>query len=285
MELVMYTATYPLTEKDRVIFDEHGFLYIKGYYSKLDLNPLLLDIYKVIGLLLRREGLYFKQLPSSFDNFDSGITELIQKDRKLGGVVYEAVKKLPSHLVLATDPRNVEISKFLLCSDFVGFASRGWGLRLDHPNEDTFITQLHQEFVSQICSPQGLVYWSPLRNVDMETGPVIMYPKSHQNGVFSFLVLGAGSYGLKIKDEKVIEQKYEPVCPEVDIGDCVVMDFLTLHKSSPNRSVKTRWALLSRYFNFENSVGNEIGWVGGIQEGNTFDKVFPSLVHQNIKGN
>lgn len=274
---MMHRATLPLREDDRVFFEEQGFLYVERYFSESEIVRLLSDIHRLIGLVLEREGLQHSRQPFDPENFDSGLEVLMEKSRKLGALIYEAVKKIPSHLILASHERNVEVAKFLLGAEFVGFASRGWGLRMDHPDEDTFLTQLHQEYVSQICSPRGLVLWSPLRNVDAETGPAVFYPRSHREGVFPIEVTGAGSYGLKIREETALERRYDPLVPEVARGDCMIMDFLLLHKSSPNRSKRTRWALLSRYFDFSDPTGRQIGWAGGLQEGNSFEKIFPEL--------
>jgi hypothetical protein len=273
----MHRARLPLTESDKKFFEETGYLYIEDFYPRGLFDELLLDIHRLIALLCEREGL---PRPRSFDpsEFDDGLAALLKKDRKLGGIIYEAAKKIPSHIQLACHPVHGEVSRYLLATDFPGFASRGWGLRLDHPSEDVYLTQLHQDYVSQLCSPRGLVFWTPLRRADMALGPVIIYPKSHKRGVFPIEVKGAGSYGLQIHDQDQVEREFTPITPEVGRGDCVIVDCLTLHKSSPNRSNRTRWALISRYFDFNDPAGKSIGWIGGLQEGNSFDKVFPDLV-------
>lgn len=273
----MRVATWPFNEDDRRFFEAEGYLYVKKFLPAEGLLQLQQEIHRLIGMFLEREGLSHEHKPFSPEEFDAGLPALLKKDRRLGALVYEAVKKVPSHVLLATDQRHVAATNYLLRTDFSGFAPRGWGLRLDHPSEDKYLTQLHQDYITQLCSPHGLVFWTPLRDVDAETGPVIGYPKSHTEGVFRIEVTGEGSQGLNIHNENDILKRYDPVCPEVSAGDCVIMDYLLLHRSSPNRSKRTRWALISRYFDFNEPVGREIGWIGGLQEGNSFEKVFPSL--------
>jgi len=124
--------------------------------------------------------------------------------------------------------------------------------------------------VSQLCSPKGIVLWSPLRDVTLDMGPVRLCPSSHHDGIFPIVRDGGGSYGLKIKDEEKTIARYPSISPEVSIGDLVVIHFLTLHCSSPNRSRKTRWAMISRYFDFLEPTGISQSWKGGLQEGNSF---------------
>lgn len=273
----MFKARYPFTEKDREFFETEGYLYVEQFLSRDGVEALQRDIHRLIGIFLEREGLADERGPFSPNTFDAGLQALLKKNRKLGAEVYEAVKKLPSHIRLATEDRHVDATNFLLGTDFSGFAPRGWGLRLDHPAEDNFLTQLHQDYITQLCSPRGVVYWTPLRDVDLATGPVILYPRSHSDGVFPIEVTASGSQGLNIHNESDVEGRYGSICPEVAAGDCVVIDILLLHKSSPNKTKDTRWALISRYFDFMEPVGTKAGWIGGLQEGHSFEKVYPEL--------
>jgi hypothetical protein len=272
----LHQAQLPLRKVDKDFFAEHGFLYIKKLYPESIFKSLLEEISKVIALIGEREGCSVVSFDSK--EFDRGLKELLQKDRKLGGLIYEVVKKLPAHIQLASHPVHNEVCKMLMNMRFPGFAARGWGLRMDHPSEDTFLTQLHQDYVSQLGSSRGLVFWTPLRFVDALLGPLVIFPGSHKQGVFPINVRGKGSEGLQIADEPSVRAQFKSICPEVADGDTVVMDYMTLHESSPNRSTNTRWSLISRYFEFQDPVGRKIGWAGGIQEGSSFEELFPELV-------
>ena len=119
--------------------------------------------------------------------------------------------------------------------------------------------------------------WSPLRNVTLEVGPMRICTSSHLDGIFPIVRDGDGSYGLNIRDVENVAARYTYSVPEVNSGDLVVIDFMTLHSSSPNHSQRTRWAMISRYFDFLEPVGSSHGWIGGLQEGNSFEKVHPEL--------
>lgn len=259
-------------------FQSDGFLYIKDFYDlTTEILPIQKDIYRIIGIIISRHNLPIPQVPFTPENFDAGLSEIIKNYRSYAGILYDAVKKLPSYVRLANCKKHEDLAKMLLTTDFPGFANRGYGVRMDHPDEDKFLTQWHQDYVSQLCSLKGVVLWSPLRDVTLEMGPVRICPASHGDGVFPIVRDGDGSYGLKIRDEEKIVARYRSIVPEVSAGDLVVMDYLTLHCSSPNRSHRTRWAMISRYFDFMEPVGISHNWKGGLQEGNSFEKVHPEL--------
>ena len=267
-----------LSDNDLEQFEREGFLYLPSFYDlKKEILPIQRDIYEIISILIKKHNLPISQEPFSPDTFDSGLQELLKTNRNLVSVIYDAVKKIPSYTKLACSEKNERVAKILLNTKFVGFANRGYGIRMDNPSEDVFLTQWHQDYVSQLCAKNGVVLWSPLRDVSNEMGPVEFCPRSHKEGIFKVLKDGEGSYGLKIKDEQEVIKKFESTIPEVKAGDMVIINYLVLHRSSPNRSKYTRWAMISRYFDFLDPVGISYGWKGGLQEGNSFEKIHPEL--------
>lgn len=259
-------------------FRECGIVYIKNFYDfKSEILPIQKDIYRLIELIIKENRLPIQQKVFTYEFFDSGLIELVKEYRNLAGILYDAVKKLPSYVRLSNCSKHEQLARLLLNSDFVAFANRGYGIRMDHPNDDSFLTQWHQDYVSQLGSLKGVVFWSPLRDVNMNVGPVVLCPGSHREGIFPIVRDGPGSYGLKIKDEEALSKKYLSITPEVKVGDLVAIDYLTLHRSSPNRSSVTRWAMISRYFDFLERGGISNGWRGGLQEGNSFENVHPEL--------
>ena len=195
--------------------------------------------------------------------------------------MYDAVKKLAPYVRLACSEKNELLSCNVLKTKTIGFHHRGYGMRMDHPNRDETLTQWHQDYVSNLCSMKGIVFWSPLRFTSLEIGPVEICVGSHKEGVFKILKNGDGSYGLKIKNEQNIITKFRSVIPEVYPGDLVIIDYLTVHRSSPNRSKFTRWAMISRYFDFLDQTGISYGWKGGLQEGNSFERIHPDWTEFN----
>jgi hypothetical protein len=261
-----------LSDDDLKFFKENGFLHIKNYYDvDKDIVPLLRDIYQLINMVLADQNSSQKRACFSLENFDAGLIESLAKDRSFAGIIYDSVKKLPRFSALVNDFRHRDVASFLLNTDFPGFALRGWGARMDHPKETYHKTPLHQDYIAQLSSPRGIVFWSPLRRVSRSLGPFVLYPGSHKAGIFPVKKGKKNDNYLKIKDSELIESKYQPLSPEVELGDMIIIDYLLLHKSSPNTSEKTRWSMIFRYFDFNDPIGKSYGWKGGDQEGNSFE--------------
>ncbi|MDB2603306.1 phytanoyl-CoA dioxygenase family protein [Planktomarina temperata] len=265
-----------LSQEDRINFCQNGFLHIKNFYPESLISDLKNKISLIIDKIAENADIDFQNVVLS-DHFDAKLEFLLQKDRALVSTIYDAVKKIPECIQLASYKPHQDVTSYLLETDLPGFCPRGWGLRMDNPSEDEFSTQLHQDFSSQLTSSAGLVFWTPLREVNEDLGPMKVYKGSHKEGIMNLKISGHGSKGLIIADETVAE-RYEVVLAKCKPRDAIVLSFLTLHESSPNRSKFTRWSMLSRYFDFDNSVGREIGWRGGLQENNNFSELFPNLV-------
>lgn len=267
--------------EDTAFFREHGYLYVKDFYdAETEVRPIQETVYRLIGLLAEDHGITLDRPPFSPEHFDAGLSVLLRENRALVGVLYDACKKIPAYIRLACHPAHEAYMAALLGSDMPGFACRGYGIRMDNPGEEYYLTQLHQDYVSQLCSQAGVVFWSPLRVTGPALGQVRIYPGSHRNGVFPIRKTAHNSRGLEIDGEAEIRARYGPITPEVAVGDCVIIHFLTLHESQPNRSEATRWAMISRYFDFLEEGGRKIGWKGGIAEGHYFDAIHPEYTTQ-----
>jgi hypothetical protein len=257
-------------------YREHGYLYVEGFYDReTEVEPVRRDIYELLGLIGESHKIELNRGLYNGDAFDEGLQQLVRDHRPVVGVLYDAVKKLPNYLRLACAEKNDRYCRAILGSSFVGFANRGYGIRMDNPNEDQYSTQLHQDYVSQLSSQNATVLWSPLRDVTPALGPMTIYPGSHKSGVFPIVKKASGSRGLVVKDEDEIAARYPHITPDVAVGDCVFLDFLTLHESGRNKSDKTRWSMLSRYFDFGHPSGRAIDWKGGLQDGTSFEVVHP----------
>ena len=82
---------------------------------------------------------------------------------------------------------------------------------------------------------------------------------------------------LLVNEEK-ITANYQHVLPLTDPGDLILLDWLVLHRSTPNTSTRSRWAVQLRYFDFEEPTGIKLGWPGGVVIGNDVTKFHPELV-------
>lgn len=273
-----------LSEEQIALFNKQGYLVLKSFYNfNKQIEPILRAIYDIIGLCLIKNKLGDNRHDFSADTFDHGYQQLIKMDRSIGGVIYDAIKQIPAFQRLISCSRNEDLFKQLRNTKSSGIASGGSGIRIDNPKETQFQAPWHQEFPAQLRSLDGLIYWSPLRKVTIELGPVEICTGSHLEGivpVFSDSIKSGkkGAYALRLQNEINIIEKYHKTAPLTEPGDLVLMDWLVLHRSGTNISQDSRWTMQMRYFNFVEETGVSIDWKGSFASGVDFRTLFPELI-------
>lgn len=263
-------------------FERDGLLVVRGFYDvRHDIEPIQRGIHRIIGQVMKRHGIEDRRRSFTPEAFDDGYLGLIALERAFGGEVYDAVKQLPAFIRLLGDQRHERLVMQLRPGAIPGIAAGGFGIRIDNPNEDLYRAEWHQEYPSQLRSLDGLVFWSPLRAVTAELGPVRLLPGSHRLGpVPVWSAAGgqkSGAYALRLKDEPELLSRFQEVAPLTSPGDLVVIDFLTLHASGFNRADLPRWSVQFRYFNFDEPTGLSHGWKGSFAAGVDFRRVHPEL--------
>lgn len=264
-------------------FSENGLAIAEGFYDSInDVAPILTGIREIIALLLAKYGVE-AACATPHEAMTIGYIALIQKDRKWGGEVYDAIKQIPAFMTLVGNVRNAEIFQRLRPGSVPGVAAGGYGMRIDNPGEEKFRAQWHQEFPSQLRSIDGVVFWTPLLAVTPEMGPVEIAVGSHKEGLIPVYeddagVGKSGAYALHLDGEQERLKKYKVAAPCTKPGDLVLMDFLTMHQSGVNVSKIPRWSIQFRLFNFADPVGIKLGWRGSFAAGQKFSDLVPELV-------
>ncbi|MFN5661601.1 MAG: phytanoyl-CoA dioxygenase family protein [Planctomyces sp.] len=266
-------------------FHRDGVVVIPGLYDVAEyIDPIIRYNHSIIGLVIRRHGLAIKQEPFGRETFDSGYAELIKHDRKVGGEVYDAVKQIPAFMRVVSFPKHDDVFRAIRPGSQPAIASGGYGIRIDNPGEDKFRANWHQDYPSQLRSPDGLVFWSPLRRVTPELGPVEFCLGSHKDGMVPVHLRDprnpdkTGAYAVTLKDEEKLLTRYPHAAPLSSPGDLVVLDYAVLHASGRNVSNRSRWSMQLRYFNFASPEGMRIGWKGCFAAGVELKAVHPELV-------
>ncbi|PNS09305.1 phytanoyl-CoA dioxygenase family protein [Solilutibacter silvestris] len=277
-------SSVPLSAEQIESFWRDGVLVVRGFYDMaIQLLPIQRGIHQVIGQVMLRHGLSDNRTQFSADDFDDGYEMLIGTDRSWGGEVYDAVKQIPAFMRLLADPRHEQIFTQLRPDSVPAIASGGYGIRIDNPAEDRFRAEWHQEYPAQLRSLDGLVFWSPLRMVTEEFGPVRFCPTSHSGGLIPVLTQPepsserSGAYALRLENEAQVVGRYPQAAPLTMPGDLVLIDFLTLHASGYNQSTRPRWSMQFRYFNFNDPTGRAHGWKGSFASGVDFRRIHPEL--------
>ncbi len=274
-----------LTDAQAAQFGRDGVLVVPGFYDVArEVEPIQRDIHKIIGILIGRHAPHLRQAPFKPDQFDSGFQDLIAQDRRLGGVVYDAVKQIPAFVRLTVSEKHDRLMRQLRGSDLPGVAAGGSGIRIDHPHEERFRANWHQDYPSQFRSLDGLVFWSPLLPLTEEMGPLQIALGSHREGLAPVLTRDpdhpekSGAYALRLKDEAGRIARYQQISPLLAPGDLAILDFLNLHASGHNRAQRSRWSMQIRYFNFREPTGQRIEWAGSFAAGRSLREIHPELV-------
>ena len=273
-----------LSDEQVSYFNENGFIVIKGFYDlEVQIDPILIAIYDLIGICLKKNNIAIKRKIFSRQTFDDGFQALIKKNRSAGGVIYDAVKQIPAFQRLISNEKNELLVKQLRETSLIGVAAGGSGIRIDNPGESQYQAPWHQEFPAQLRSLDGLIFWSPLRNLTKLLGPVEICSKSQQEGMIPVYSDSkksgkTGAYALRLEDEAKVVAKYKKIAPVVEQGDLVLMDWLVIHRSGTNLSHESRWTMQIRYFNFMDQTGISNDWKGSFAAGIDFRKAFPSLI-------
>ena len=262
-------------------FLEEGFVIRENFIPEDILTGIKLEILSLIELLVKSESIKNLQ---GFDfrdtnKLDEAFLMLKSFNSNLASQIYAASKKLPSVAQFVSSEKHLSLARELIGNSNVAFSDRGWGLRIDYPNDVKYSTPLHQDYHTQIGSVNGIVIWIPITDVTLDMGPLIFYPSSDKIGIQKIIKVENGnlSTDLQLDIESNVLKKFPSMQPEVKAGTAVVINYLLLHKSGQNFSNKCRWSILSRWFDFENADAIKRGWHGGVQEGYRFDEVHPEF--------
>jgi len=270
-----------LGEDQRIQFERDGFCVIRQFHDvEKEILPIQRGIYEIIDLVAQRHGENLLREPFCGENFDTGYSSLIEKNRAYGAEVYDLVKQIPAFLRLICSPQSERLFCELRGSDFAGIGAASYGIRIDNPQEEQYRAHWHQEFLYQPQSIDGVVFWTPLVKITPDLGPVVICTGSQKNGLSRYSKNGAyanknGAYKVGIYEDEQVVAGYKQIAPLSEPGDLIIMDFLTIHQSGFNVSTRSRWSVQSRFFNFQDPVGMRIGWKASVTAGSDIEAIFP----------
>lgn len=281
----MSTSEPILTADQEATFHRDGMVVVRGFYnSATEIEPIQRGVYDIIGLVIGKHGVAVDRPAFHPDTFDAGYQAVIAADRRYGAEIYDAVKQIPAFVRLSASPDHDRVFAQLRPGSKPGFAVGGSGIRIDNPNEDKFRANWHQDYPTQLRSPDGLVFWSTLVPITPELGPVEFALGSHIDGPVPVYTRDprnpekAGAYALTLQDEEARLARYPHAAPLASPGDLVLLDYLVLHASGANRGTRSRWSMQMRYFNYSHPVGVKMGWRGLFTDNNELRAFHPELV-------
>lgn len=272
------TLTPDSLESARRLFDRWGCFVATGLVDISALQQCQSDIRRLIAL---RAGA--SPIPAAEEeDFDAGFLALNRVNRSHGGVIYNACRRLLPVHELSASRRLAQISQALMKTQTV-ISSNLKAVRIDHPSEDKYLFDWHQDYPYIQDSEDSVVYWIPLHDVDERHGCLIVAPGSHKGGLRRVKIVdphnrnqsGAKTIALENPSEP---ENFETLSLPIRFGEVLVLSTLLLHRSQPNRSRRARWTIQIRHGNFENEKAITRDWPGGMIEGVGFWEHHPEYV-------
>ena len=115
-------------------------------------------------------------------------------------------------------------------------------IRMDLPNEEKFLIPPHQE-IRGTRSPNMIFMITALVDTDKKKGALLVAPGSHKLGP----LLPKTNNDIRYQYELMPEQ-YQSLYPIQQVPlhkyETIVLNMYTVHGSSPNNSLETRWSTI-----------------------------------------
>lgn len=263
--------------KIKKLYNQQGYVIIKKFFPQKIITDAKKEIFYISKNLYNSKN----NLKYNNKNFDFFILKSLKKNKNFSSKFYDVSKKFLSMQKFVFNKKVINLAQILLQSKEIGVLNRAYGYRMDRPNDKKFLTQLHQDYIQNLGAPEGIVFYTTLRNVNKKNGPVIVYEKSHKLGLLNTKInirekSKSKSYIIDITKDKLKSLKEKQVF--LNERDLAVFNFFLLHKSSENFSKNIRWSMVSRFFNFNSKIGIKNFFPDGIQNKGFFENYHPNKI-------
>jgi len=248
----------------RRAFEQFGVVVVKGLLVRDDLGRQRDAVNTLLRIRLETLG-----HSSTSDDIDVNVDALLAIDRRHAMDIIRAIKDSPFFYEILADPRLHHVSKACLgCESLLSIHDIDQ-FRIDPPNDDARNFEWHQDYQYNMMSMNSATIWYPLKRITEDMGPLVVAPGSHREIVpvemdFSGHQPGSGSMHAVLRfrvEEDRAERHALPLCP-VEEGDVVVFHSLLLHRSSANRSTRSRWTVNPRFGDAADPAFAGRGWLG-----------------------
>jgi hypothetical protein len=279
----MYFSQNLNIKKIKIDLNNKGYSLIKNYFRIKEINLMKKDFFllskKLFDYHVKNKRVNFKIKKNGFDSY---INYSYKKKNNFNSRFYEVVKKLASFQNLIFYKKNFFLLNQIDRNAKWGMLNKAFGFRFDYPRDNKFTTQLHQDYTSNLGSSSGFVFISSLSKIKKNDGAIKVYPGTHKLGLQKIKVIKNKKIRKTrrqlLADATKIKKKFKFNYVYMNPGDLLILDFLTLHESSQNKSTRTRITFISRYIDFFSGTGTEIFYSDGEQANIFFNKVHKNLI-------
>lgn len=264
----------------RRAFEQFGIVILKNLMTEGDLSQQRDAVNRLLRIRLKTLG-----NSSASEDIDENLNALVRIDRRHAMDIIRAIKDSPFFYGVLANPQLHEISKACLnCETLLSIHDIAQ-FRIDPPNDDARNFEWHQDFQYNMMSMNSVTVWYPLRRISEDMGPLVVAPGSHCEVVpvedFASHQPGSGSMHSALRfrvDEQEVERNALMLQP-IEEGDVIVFHSLLLHRSSANRSTRSRWTVNPRFGDAADPAFAGRGWLGVRDKTQTiFAQYYPQYV-------
>ena len=152
----------------------YGCFIARGLLQKQELQPMQCEITQLIDIL-RKHHPNLPPIVGSTERFDRGFLELVKHNPKISSIIYNACRRLTSVHQLSVTDKLLNLSKNLLQTDLI-MSNPYKTIRIDCQQREDYLLPWHQDYPYVQDSPDALIYWIPLQDVDEENGCMMVAP-------------------------------------------------------------------------------------------------------------
>jgi ectoine hydroxylase-related dioxygenase (phytanoyl-CoA dioxygenase family) len=216
-------------------------------------------------------------------NLSTELVALAGRDRALVGKLYKVSRRFPSVRQLASHSWFVALAGRLMNTELVSCCTFV-NVRIDLPQEERYLTPIHQDFPYIQGSLNAVTFWIPFFDTTLPMGPPSWIPGSHKWGVLKVEEFGqdqtgrSGAKSFRVVDEPRIVRDFQFVNEAVPAGTALALSTLLVHRSEPNR---TRLARLNVQLRFDDVFAPESlarNYPDGLYLGESFGASYPEYI-------
>jgi len=237
-----------LSEDQRALFHDQGYLVVEDVLSDADLQPAIDDVNAHIA---RRatELVEAGELTRDYAelDFEHRLAAISKETPDLAHEMWDGRMHGPGFFQLITNPNLLDVAESLCGEELV--ASSVYRLRPKIPTSVKSAVPWHQDssYFEPYCDKAlVLTVWLPLVDADEENGCLWVIPGSHREPVLPHRWADGKPYLEIPEDELPAGQR---VCCPVPKGGVLLLTNRTVHVSFDNKTDRVRWSMDLRYQN------------------------------------
>lgn len=275
-------AVRSATSRLAPVYDDYGAIVFRGLLKEdFDFLTYRSEIARLANTLIARfTGNGYSERP-----LEEAITELARIDRPAVGKIFDLgtrPAKLLSAMRLKVSPAVVALAEMALGPGaLIATPSQSDTLHIFPPGEENWRYNLpeHQDYPYLLQSPRQVTFWINFGAMVENVGGVTFWAGSHRLGICPQR-RGERGYFTTVVDHQALEQ-FEQFDCTAGIGDVLVMNSLTIHRSIVNRTNSgSRVVQLFRFSDLTDAQSINMQWSSAEFRGGgmTFEAAHPELI-------